>query len=380
MTVAFALLLFIALIFLGLLAWMVPLRLWIAAWASGAFISLMSLIAMRFRRVPPGRIVNPYITAVKAGLMQITPSLLESHYLANGNVERVVNALISADKAGIQLGFQQAAAIDLAGRDVFEAVQTSVNPRVITTPKITAVAKDGIQLLVITRITVRSNINRLVGGATEETVIARVGEGIVSTIGSSSNYEKVLENPDSISKNVLSRGLDSGTAFEILSIDIADIDVGANIGAKLLTEKAEADKQIAQAHAESRRALAVAAEQEMRAKVQEMRAKLVEADVEEVAPLEGRSAGGYAAGRHRDQPHHRHHGHALARTALADHSDELAGLQAEVDAVHREHCAVRRVELDGETANVENPTFVHHPLYPPPPWSVANAIPRPPVS
>ena len=278
MTVAFALLLFIALIFLGLLAWMVPLRLWIAAWASGAFISLMSLIAMRFRRVPPGRIVNPYITAVKAGLMQITPSLLESHYLANGNVERVVNALISADKAGIQLGFQQAAAIDLAGRDVFEAVQTSVNPRVITTPKITAVAKDGIQLLVITRITVRSNINRLVGGATEETVIARVGEGIVSTIGSSSNYEKVLENPDSISKNVLSRGLDSGTAFEILSIDIADIDVGANIGAKLLTEKAEADKQIAQAHAESRRALAVAAEQEMRAKVQEMRAKLVEAE------------------------------------------------------------------------------------------------------
>jgi uncharacterized protein YqfA (UPF0365 family) len=198
--------------------------------------------------------------------------------LAGGNVQRVVNALISADKAGIALGFSQAAAIDLAGRDVLDAVQTSVNPRVITTPKITAVAKDGIQLLVITRITVRSNIDRLVGGATEETVIARVGEGIVSTIGSSLNYKEVLENPDSISKNVLSRGLDSGTAFNILSIDIADIDVGTNIGAKLMTEQAEADKQVAQAHAEGRRALAVAAEQEMRAKVEEMRAHLVEAE------------------------------------------------------------------------------------------------------
>ena len=195
-------------------------------------------------------------------------------------MQRVVNALISADKAGIKLAFQQAAAIDLAGRDVFEAVQTSVNPRVITTPKISAVAKDGIQLVVVVRITVRSNINRLVGGATEETVLARVGEGIVSTIGSARTYEEVLENPDRISKNVLGRGLDSGTAFEILSIDIADIDVGANVGAKLQTEKAEADKQVAQAHADSRRAIAVASEQEMRARVEEMRAKLVESEAQ----------------------------------------------------------------------------------------------------
>jgi uncharacterized protein YqfA (UPF0365 family) len=260
-----------------LLLWIVPLQLWIAAWSSGAYVGLMTLVAMRLRRVAPQRIVNPYITATKAGL-QLQVDMLESHFLAGGNVDRVVNALISADKAGIPMTFQQAAAIDLAGRDVFEAVQTSVNPRVITTPKISAVAKDGIQLLVVVRITVRSNINRLVGGATEDTILARVGEGIVSTIGSALTYAQVLENPDQISKNVLGRGLDSGTAFEILSIDIADIDVGANIGAKLLTEKAEADKQIAQAHAESRRALAVAAEQEMRAKVEEMRALLVEAE------------------------------------------------------------------------------------------------------
>jgi uncharacterized protein YqfA (UPF0365 family) len=257
--------------------WLIPLQLWIAAWSSGAYVGLMTLVAMRLRRVAPARIVNPRITAMKAGI-DLSTDLLESHFLAGGNVERVVNALISADKAGINLAFKQAAAIDLAGRDVFEAVQMSVNPRVITTPKISAVAKDGIQLLVVVRITVRSNINRLVGGATEETVVARVGEGIVSTIGSAKSYEEVLENPDRISKNVLGRGLDSGTAFEILSIDIADIDVGANIGAKLLTEKAEADKQIAQAHAESRRALAVANEQEMRAKVEEMRALLVEAE------------------------------------------------------------------------------------------------------
>ncbi len=259
--------------------WLVPVGLWIAAWSSGAYVELRTLIAMRFRRVNPHAIVNPYITAQKAGL-QLSAEELESHLLAGGNVTNVVNALISADKAGIHLEFTQAAAIDLAGRDVFEAVQTSVNPRVINTPKISAVAQDGIQLLVNTRITVRSNINRLVGGATEETVIARVGEGIVSTIGSSMDYASVLENPDNISRNVLGRGLDSGTAFEILSIDIADVDVGANIGAKLATEQAEADKQIAQAKAESRRALAVAHEQEMKAKVQEMRAKLVESEAQ----------------------------------------------------------------------------------------------------
>jgi uncharacterized protein YqfA (UPF0365 family) len=260
-----------------LVVWLIPVRLWIAAWSSGARVGFGELIGMRLRRVSPGAVVNPRIAAVKAGLKTET-NILESHYLAGGNVERVVNALISADKAGIALDFSQAAAIDLAGRDVLDAVQTSVNPRVITTPKITAVAKDGIQLLVVTRITVRSNIDRLVGGATEETVVARVGEGIVSTIGSSANYAEVLENPDTISKNVLARGLDSGTAFNILSIDIADVDVGTNIGAKLMTEQAEADKQVAQARAEGRRALAVAAEQEMRAKVEEMRARLVEAE------------------------------------------------------------------------------------------------------
>lgn len=277
--VGFLVMVLLGVVFLSFLLWLIPLQLWIAAWSSGCYVGLMTLIAMRLRRVPPASIVNPKITSMKAGID--TPiELLESHFLAGGNVERVVNALISADKAGINLAYQQATAIDLAGRDVFEAVQTSVNPRVITTPKIAAVAKDGIQLQVICRITVRSNINRLVGGATEETVVARVGEGIVSTIGSSANYEAVLENPDRISKNVLGRGLDSGTAFEILSIDIADIDVGANVGAKLLTEKAEADKQIAQAQAESRRALAVAAEQEMKARVEEMRAKLVEQEAE----------------------------------------------------------------------------------------------------
>ncbi len=271
-------LIFVAVIILFFLfVWVIPVRLLIAAWSSGAWVGPGELIGMRLRRVSPGKVVNPRIAGVKAGL-DLPTNTLESHYLAGGNVDRVVTALISADKAGIQLPFQQAAAIDLAGRDVLDAVQTSVNPRVITTPKITAVAKDGIQLLVVTRITVRSNIDRLVGGATEETVVARVGEGIVSTIGSSANYAEVLENPDTISKNVLARGLDSGTAFNILSIDIADVDVGTNIGAKLMTEQAEADKQVAQARAEGRRALAVAAEQEMRAKVEEMRAHLVEAE------------------------------------------------------------------------------------------------------
>jgi uncharacterized protein YqfA (UPF0365 family) len=264
---------------LSFVLWFIPVQLWIAAWSSGCYVGLMTLIAMRLRRVSPQGIVNPRITAMKAGL-DVPIDMLESHFLAGGNVEGVVNALISADKAGIELKFKQAAAIDLAGRDVFQAVQTSVNPRVITTPKISAVAKDGIQLQVMCRITVRSNIDRLVGGATEETVVARVGEGIVSTIGSAMNYAEVLENPDRISKNVLGRGLDSGTAFEILSIDIADVDVGANIGAKLQAEKAEADKQVAQAQAEGRRAQAAANEQEMVARVQEMRAKLVESEAQ----------------------------------------------------------------------------------------------------
>lgn len=272
-----ALIFLLIIVFFVLFVWLIPVRLWVAAWSSGAKVGIGELIGMRLRRVSPGAVVNPRIAAVKAGL-SVPTNTLESHYLAGGNVERVVTALISADKAGLGLDFKQAAAIDLAGRDVLDAVKTSVNPRVITTPKITAVAKDGIQLLVITRITVRSNIDRLVGGATEETVIARVGEGIVSTIGSSKSYAEVLETPDSISKNVLARGLDSGTAFNILSIDIADIDVGTNVGAKLMTEQAEADKQVAQARAEGRRALAVAAEQEMHAKVEEMRARLVEAE------------------------------------------------------------------------------------------------------
>jgi uncharacterized protein YqfA (UPF0365 family) len=285
MSLAPAALIFVLVIILFVLfVWLIPVRLWIAAWSSGAKVGFGELIGMRLRRVSPSAVVNPRIAAVKAGL-QAETNILESHYLAGGNVERVITSLISADKAGISLDFSQAAAIDLAGRDVLEAVQTSVNPRVITTPKITAVAKDGIQLLVVTRITVRSNIDRLVGGATEETVVARVGEGIVSTIGSASNYAEVLENPDAISKNVLARGLDSGTAFNILSIDIADVDVGTNIGAKLMTEQAEADKQVAQARAEGRRALAVAAEQEMRAKVEDMRAKLVEAEAQVPAAM-----------------------------------------------------------------------------------------------
>ncbi|WP_437293275.1 flotillin-like protein FloA [Sorangium sp. So ce426] len=258
--------------------YMVPLRLWIAAQASGAGVSMLTLIAMRLRRVPPDQIVNARISAVKAGLEGVSVDMLEAHYLARGRVEAVVNALISAGKAGMELDFSRAAAIDLAGRNVLEAVAMSVNPRVIETPKVSAVAKDGIQLLAIARVTVRANIDRLVGGAGEQTVLARVGEGVVSTIGSADDYKHVLENPDTISKNVLKKGLDAGTAFEILSIDIADVDVGSNIGAKLQTEQAEADKQVAQAKAESRRALAVAQEQEMKAKTQEMRAKLVEAE------------------------------------------------------------------------------------------------------
>lgn len=267
------------LVALILILYMVPLRLWIAAKASSAGVSMLTMIGMRLRRVPPDQVVGAYISAVKAGI-DVPVDQLESHYLAGGRVEALVNALISADKANMNLTFQRAAAIDLAGRNVFEAVQMSVNPKVIETPKVSAVAKDGIQLMCIARITVRTNLERLVGGAGESTVLARVGEGVVSTIGSAVTYEQVLENPDTISKSVLSRGLDSGTAFEILSVDIADVDVGANVGAKLQTEQAEADKQVAQARAEARRALAVAVEQENVAKIAEMRSRLVEAEAE----------------------------------------------------------------------------------------------------
>ncbi len=257
----------------------VPVRLWIAAKFSAAPVGLLGMIAMRLRRVSPLAVVNPLINATKAGL-DLQTDQLESHYLAGGNVAAVVNALISASKANIALDFNKAAAIDLAGRDVFEAVQMSVNPKVITTPKVTAMAKDGIQLTAVARVTVRANIDKLVGGAGEETILARVGEGIVTTIGSSGGHKDVLENPDLISRVVLNKGLDSGTAFEILSIDIADVDVGNNVGAKLQTEQAEADKQIAQAKAESRRAMAVAEEQEMRARVVEMDAKVTEAQAQ----------------------------------------------------------------------------------------------------
>jgi uncharacterized protein YqfA (UPF0365 family) len=263
----------------GFILYFVPLGLWIAAFSSGAYVGIGTLIAMRLRRVPPSLIVKPRISAVKAGL-DLSVDQLEAHYLAGGNVERVVNALISADKANIALNFSRAAAIDLAGRNVLEAVQMSVNPKVITCPKVAAVAKDGIQLIAQSRVTVRADIERLVGGAGEETIVARVGEGVVSTIGSAESHKQVLENPDTISKTVLKKGLDAGTAFEILSIDIADVDVGANIGAKLQTEQAEADKQIAQAKAESRRAMAVATEQEMKARVHEMRAKVVESEAQ----------------------------------------------------------------------------------------------------
>ena len=270
--------LLVAVVF-GIVIYFVPVGLYIAALSSGAPVGLFTLIAMRLRRVSPAMIVKPRISAVKAGL-QVSVDELEAHYLAGGHVDRVVVALISADKAGMELSFERAAAIDLAGRDVLEAVKMSVNPKVITTPKVAAVAKDGIQLIAQSRVTVRANIDRLVGGAGEETIVARVGEGVVSTIGSSQTHKNVLENPDKISKTVLAKGLDAGTAFEILSIDIADVDVGANIGAKLQTEQAEADKQIAQAKAEGRRAMAVAQEQEMKARVHEMRAKVVEAEAE----------------------------------------------------------------------------------------------------
>ena len=264
---------------LFLLLYLVPIPLWIAAWASGAYVGLFTLVGMRLRRIPPNTVVTARISAVKAGL-DLSVNDLESHYLAGGNVVRLVNAMISADKANIPLPFKRAAAIDLAGRNVLEAVQMSVLPKVIETPKIAAVAKDGIQLIAVSRVTVRTNIDRLVGGAGEETIIARVGEGMVSTIGSAANHKSVLENPDHISKHILSKGLDAGTAYEILSIDIADVDVGENIGAKLQIDQADADKQIAQAKAEERRAMAVALEQEMRARVVESEAEVPRAMAE----------------------------------------------------------------------------------------------------
>ncbi len=266
-------------VILWLFFYYVPIGLWITAVFSKVPVSIGSLIGMRFRKIPPSVIVNAMINATKAGL-SIEGSKLEAHYLAGGNVQNVVNALISADKANIPLDFNMATAIDLAGRDVLLAVQMSVNPKVIDTPPVTAVAKDGIQLIAKARVTVRANIKQLVGGAGEDTVLARVGEGVVSSIGSASSHKEVLENPDSISKVVLSRGLDSGTAFEILSIDIADVDIGKNIGAELQMDQAEADKNIAQAKAEERRAMAVAQEQEMKAKAQEARAKVIEAEVQ----------------------------------------------------------------------------------------------------
>ncbi len=266
-------------IFLMVVLSVVPVGLWITAKSAGAGVSMMQLVAMRLRKVPPQLIVNMRINAIKAGL-EVTSNQLEAHFLAGGHVDLVISALISAEKAGINLNFDRAAAIDLAGRHVLEAVQMSVNPRVITTPKIPGVAKDGIQLLAVARITVRTNLDRIVGGAGEETILARVGEGVVSTIGAAHDYKLVMENPDSISKTVLNKALDAGTAFEILSIDIADVEVGANIGAKLQAEQAEANKLVAQAQAESRRSLGVAQEQEMKARVQEMRAKLVEAEAQ----------------------------------------------------------------------------------------------------
>ena len=266
-------------IFLSVFFSFVPVALWISALSSGVKVKIITLVGMRLRRVVPARIVNPLIKATKAGI-ELSIDKLEAHYLAGGNVDRVVDSLIAAQRADIPLEFERAAAIDLAGRNVLEAVQMSVNPKVIETPVIAAIAKNGIELRAKAKVTVRANIDRLVGGAGEQTVIARVGEGVVTTIGSAENHKEVLENPDKISQTVLNKGLEAGTAFEILSIDIADVDVGRNVGAQLQTDQAEADKRIAQAKAEERRAMAVATEQEMKAAVQEMRAKVVEAEAE----------------------------------------------------------------------------------------------------
>ena len=273
--VSIIVILVIVLVFLSL----VPLNLWISALASGVHVSIFTLVGMRIRRVSPAKIVGPLIKAEKAGLnMEI--SKMEAHYLAGGNLDRVITALITARGANIKLDFPEACAIDLAGRDVLQAVQMSVNPRVIETPVIAAIAKDGIELRARARVTVRANIERLVGGAGEETIVARVGEGIVTTVGSAQTHKEVLENPDLISRTVLDKGLDAGTAFEILSIDIADVDVGRNVGAQLQMDQAEADRRIAQAKAEERRAMAVAREQEMKAAAQEQRAKVIEAEAE----------------------------------------------------------------------------------------------------
>lgn len=270
----------IAIVFvLSVLFSLVPLGLWISAGAAGVKVGLFTLVGMKLRRVVPARIIKPKIKAAKAGL-DVSINDLEAHFLSGGNVDRVIDSLIAAQKAEIPLSFKRATAIDLAGRDVLEAVKMSVNPKVIETPLIAAIAKNGIELKARARVTVRANIDRLIGGAGEQTIIARVGEGIVTTIGSATDHKAVLENPDSISQTVLNKGLDAGTAFEILSIDIADIDVGKNIGAQLQTDQAEADKKIAQAKAEERRAMAFAREQEMKASVQEMRAKVVEAEAE----------------------------------------------------------------------------------------------------
>ena len=269
----------LALIVISVFLSFVPIGLWISALASGVHVSFGTLIGMKIRRIQPKRLVYPLIKANKAGL-NLTVSKLETHFLAGGNVDRVINALIAAQRANIEMAFEKACAIDLAGRDVFEAVQMSVTPKVIETPIVAAIAKDGIELRAKARVTVRTNIERLVGGAGEETVIARVGEGIVTTVGSADTHKQVLENPDLISRTVLQKGLDAGTAYEILSIDIADVDVGRNIGAQLMMDQAEADRRIAQAKAEERRAMAVAHEQEMKAAVQEMRAKVVEAEAD----------------------------------------------------------------------------------------------------
>ncbi len=274
-----ALVVVLAIIILAVFLRFVPIGLWISALASGVHVSFGTLIGMRIRRIQPQRLVYPLIKANKAGL-NLTISKLETHFLAGGNIDRVINALIAAQRANIEMPFEKACAIDLAGRDVFEAVQMSVTPKVIETPVVAAIAKDGIELRAKARVTVRTNIDRLVGGSGEETVIARVGEGIVTTVGSAETHKQVLENPDLISRTVLSKGLDAGTAYEILSIDIADVDVGRNVGAQLLMDQAEADRRIAQAKAEERRAMAVAHEQEMKASVQEMRAKVVEAEAQ----------------------------------------------------------------------------------------------------
>ena len=273
------LMLFGGIVLFFIFLYFVPVNLWITAIFSGVRVGLFELVAMRIRKVPPSKIVNSMITASKAGLA-VTTRELETHYLAGGNVQNVIRALISADKANIGLAFKQATAIDLAGRDVMEAVQISVNPKVITTPRVAAVAADGIQLIAVARVTVRANIQQLVGGAGEDTILARVGEGIVTSIGSAVTHKAVLENPDKISKLVLERGLDAGTAFEILSIDIADIDIGKNIGAELQTDQAGADLKVAEAKAEERRAMAVAVEQEMKAKAEEARAQVILAEAE----------------------------------------------------------------------------------------------------